>query len=234
MRKRTLKKSLVGLGLIAMTFTNSANAYASETATGSALTIGDFPTIEIDKTTEMKTASGSALAFNEKEYIDMEPIIKVCSVTGTVEPVTMMDITISLNGPSFRINENREFEGNTTTIISNSNFPIDVYLACISGITGNEPVIVTDETFTEREWNNLSENDSMSYIALRINGENLESIYNNFEMDKSRMIKVGRLKSAYKKPQRIRLEPSASHGKKFSNEDEITLQYDLILEFRIP
>lgn len=154
------------------------------------------------------------------------------TVTGTVHPVTTMDINIPLNGIIFTIDEDRNFHGNVTEIKSNCIFPLDVVLMNITGKTDDDPEIVLDDTYTDKQWNNLSRKETNSKIALSLNNMNLTSIYNNGTFDDTKSIKVGELPSAYDTEQAINLTPSAKYGKNFGNKAEKAIQYDLVVEFR--
>ena len=48
------------------------------------------------------------------------------------------------------------------------------------------------------------------------------------------MIKLGNIESAFDSEQTFELVPSAVYGKNFGNSDEMNLEYDLVVEFRIP
>lgn len=154
------------------------------------------------------------------------------TVTGTVHPVTTMDISIPLNGITFTIDEDRNFHGNVAEIKSNCIFPLDVVLMNITGKTADEPEIVLDDTYTDKQWNNLSRKETNSKIALSLNDMNLTNIYNNGTFDDTKSIKVGELPSAYDTEQVINLTPSAKYGKNFGNKAEKAIQYDLVVEFR--
>lgn len=156
------------------------------------------------------------------------------TITGTIQSVTTLDITIPLDGISFVIDEDRNFIANTTEIENNSAFPVEIYLASISGQDGTEPEIVEDDKYTEAEWNNLSKIDTLQYLALSINNENLKGIYNNTSLDTDKMIKLGAMKSGFSTEQTFELVPSAFYGKNFGNTSELVIVYDLIVEFRIP
>lgn len=175
---------------------------------------------------------GSGGSDTETDVI--EPKEESMTITGTVQPITTMDITLELDGISFNIDSDRNFTGQSGTIINSSSFPIDVYLMNIVGKTGSEPTIVANDKFTEKEWNNLSVRDTLSYMAISINDQNLSQIYNNNELDSSKMLKLGNLKSAYTGDTSLELVPSALYGKNFGNAEEMSVLYDLVIEFIIP
>lgn len=175
---------------------------------------------------------GSGGSSDETDIID--PKEESMTITGTVQPITTMDITLELDGISFAIDSDRNFTGQSGRIINSSSFPIDVYLMNIEGKTGIEPAIVENDKYTEKEWNNLSVRDTLSYMAISINELNLSQIYNNTEFDSSKMLKLGNLKSAYEADTSLELVPSALYGKNFGNVDELSVLYDLVIEFIIP
>ena len=154
------------------------------------------------------------------------------TVSGTIAPISTMDVTISLNGLSFMINEEREFIAQETEIINNCAYPIVVYALNIEK-TANEPDIVAENKYTDYEWNNLSRRETESNLALKVNDTELYTIFNNSALDKTKAIYFGDIKSAYVAPQKLVLVPSAQYGKNFSNED-ITYNYSMVFEFRIP
>ena len=154
-------------------------------------------------------------------------------VTGKVSPVTTIDISIPLNSLSFRIDEERNITAQTTQIINNSQYPLDMYILNVEPID-DAPAIIPKNTYTEREWNNLSVLDTLRFIAISINDFELHSVFNNTELNHDSAVLVGRLKSGFAGPQTLDLTPDATYGKSFFNTTEKVLQYKVIFEVAIP
>ena len=173
-------------------------------------------------------------AGSNRVYIEVSPEnFHGVSMTGDVSPVTTIDVTLPLNGLSFAIDENRNFSAQTSVIQNNCNCPIDVYLLDISK-NSNEPDVVAENTYTEKEWNNLSKADTLSKIALKVNDQELFTIFNNSERDGDLALKVGSIKSGFTSTEELELTPGAQYGKNFGNKELIKFQYDLVFEFRVP
>lgn len=173
-------------------------------------------------------------AGSNRVYIEVSPEnFHGVSMTGGVSPITTIDVTLPLNGLSFAIDENRNFSAQTSVIQNNCNCPIDVYLLDISK-SSNEPDVVAENTYTEKEWNNLSKADTLSKIALKVNDQELFTIFNNSERDGDLALKVGSIKSGFSSTEELELTPGAQYGKNFGNKELIKFQYDLVFEFRVP
>lgn len=155
------------------------------------------------------------------------------TLTGTVSAINTLDITIPITGLSFVIDENRDFIGQTSIIKNNQSFPLEVYILDINKNT-TEPDVVAENTFSEYEWNNLSMEQTLSNIALKINGIELYPVYGNTAKDENLAIKLGQLKSGYDTEQTLELVPGAQYGKNFGHSEIINLQYNIVFEFRIP
>lgn len=154
------------------------------------------------------------------------------TMNGYVIPVTTLDITLPINGLYFNIDEDRNFSAPTSLIKNNSNCPIDVYVIDVSK-TSSEPDIIPQNTYTEKEWNNLSRNETLLNMGIKLNGKELYSVFNNTNKDKEKALKIGSIKSGFEHTEELELRLDAQFGKSFGTELK-NFQYNLVLEFRVP
>lgn len=154
------------------------------------------------------------------------------AMTGSVSPITTLDITLPLNGLYFAIDEDRNFQAQTSAIRNDSNCPIDVYVLNISK-TSSEPDIVPKDTYTEKEWNNLSKKETLSNIGIVINNKELYSVFNNINQDHEKALKIGSIKSGFDHTEELVIKLDAQYGKNFGKE-QLNFQYNLVFEFRVP
>lgn len=154
------------------------------------------------------------------------------AMTGSVSPITTLDITLPLNGLYFAIDEDRNFQAMTSTIKNNSNCPIDVYVLNISK-RSSEPDIVPKDTYTDKEWNNLNKKETLSNIGISINDKELYSVFNNINQNRELALKLGSIKSGFQHTEELELVIDAKYGKNFGKE-QLNFQYDLVFEFKVP
>ncbi len=156
-------------------------------------------------------------------------------VTGYVTPISEMDVTISLDGFKFHIDENRDLIPTISNLENNSQFPLDVKALNIVGNIGTEPSVIAADTYTQYEWDNMNKRNTLANMALYLNGQELFEIFQNTSLDNSKAIKIGRLDSGFSGTTTMEVTPGAQYGKNFGNREEmLTFVYDLVLEFEVP
>ena len=155
-------------------------------------------------------------------------------ISGTVSPVTTLDITIPLQVIELNIGEDRTMEFADKEIINNSHFPIDVYILNVEGEDGTEPEFVPEDTYTEYEWNNLSKSETLSSISVSMNDNDLSEVFENTGLDSALAIKIGAIKSGLSDVHKIDITTEAQYGKNFGIVEDLSFNYTVVMEFRIP
>ena len=108
-----------------------------------------------------------------------------------LNPITDLDIVIPVNNMSFNIDGEKNFSSDKVKIVNNSPCDVDIFVKNING-ENNTVSIVPENTYTDEEWKNLTDFDS---IAFMINNTDLAVVYNNSENDENKFINLGKLKS---------------------------------------
>lgn len=164
-------------------------------------------------------------------------------VVGTVEPVTMIDVTLPINGLQFTINADRTITWVDAEITSNSPAPLTISMlqAKVATLTteeqstynvGGAPSLVADDAF--EDWNNLTKAQSKANIAISVNGSNISTATSDAP------VSLGDVESAYGEaadgsfeanPQTLALTGSALYGKAWDNTANMQYKYDTIIEF---
>lgn len=144
-------------------------------------------------------------------------------------------MTIPLDGFRFHIDENRDLIPTISDLENDSQFPLDVNALNIDGSTGTEPSVIAADTYTQYEWDNMNKADTLSKMALYLNGSELFNIFQNDSLDSNKAINIGRLESGFSGTSTLEVTPDAQYGKNFGNRtDMLTFVYDLVLEFAVP
>lgn len=164
-------------------------------------------------------------------------------VIGIVEPVTMIDVTLPINGLQFTINADRTISWVNGEITSNSPAPLDVTLISageavledaevgVYNVDG-APTLVADDAFDD--WNNLTKAQTKANIAISVNGGNISEASADSPVD------LGDIASAYGEdadgnfeanPQTLDVEGSALYGKAWDNSENLQFKYDTVIEF---
>lgn len=197
-------------------------------------------TVSSETITTVKTSNSYVMGINWSVYynrvvtfIDPAAFQEGLTMTGIVSPITTIDISIPLDSLSFTIDENRNLTAETTQIINNSQYPLDMYILSIESIN-DAPSIIAKDTYTEKEWNNLSAIDTLKYISISVNDNELYEVFNNTERNHDLAILIGRLKSGFAGAETLDLVPSAQYGKSFFNTEDLVVQYKVVFEVVIP
>lgn len=105
-------------------------------------------------------------------------------VVGTVKPITMIDVTLPLDGLQFTINADRTITWTEAQITSNSAAPLTVAMieAGVAVLSpeeegtynvGGAPALAADDAYSD--WDNLSRAETKAKIAISVNGENIST-----------------------------------------------------------
>lgn len=102
------------------------------------------------------------------------------TITGTISPITSMDVTVPIGGINFAIDTEGNIQSQGIVIASDTAVPLNINVLSVQALdAGDEteglaatttaaPSIVTADTYTADEWNNLSKADTAAYIALSL------------------------------------------------------------------
>ncbi len=168
-------------------------------------------------------------------------------ILGTVEPITMIDVTIPVDGLQFVIKADRTIEWTNATITNNGAAPLNVSMISAGEATLDDeetaagynatgcPELVADDKFSD--WNNLGKADTKGNIAISVNEQNISGV-------ETTPVELGSLKSAFgvnadtgayeSNPQTLDLTGSALYGKAWDNTADLLFKYDTVLEFAMP
>lgn len=164
-------------------------------------------------------------------------------VVGTVKPITMIDVTLPLDGLQFTINADRTITWTEAQITSNSPAPLNISMidASVAVLSpeeegtynvGGAPELAADDAYTD--WDNLSRAETKAKIAISVNEQNISTA------DSSSPVDLGEIASAYGEdgegnfqanPQTLALEGSALYGKAWDNSEDALYKYDTVIEF---
>lgn len=102
------------------------------------------------------------------------------SLTGTVSPITSMDVTVPIGGINFAIDTNGDISAQGAVISSDTAAPLDINVLSVSALGANDttnglaattnqaPGLVPASTYTAEGWNNLTKAQTTSQIALAL------------------------------------------------------------------
>ena len=164
-------------------------------------------------------------------------------VVGTVKPITMIDVTLPVNGMQFTINADRTITWVDAQITSNSPAPLEITMID-AGVAvlepdeegtynvGGAPELAADDAYAD--WDNLTRAETKAKIAISVNGNNISTA------DSASPVALGDVASAYGEdefgafqadPQTLDLEGSALYGKAWDNSEDMLYKYDTVIEF---
>lgn len=139
------------------------------------------------------TASSTIAAFADDVTVTGGAGTGQSTVTGTVSPITTMDITVPIGGINFAIDTNGDITSQGVVISSNTAVPLKISVLSatalnagditdgLSATTNDAPALVPVSTYTNKEWNNLSKADTTSQIALALKQVDVTSDGNTYE-----------------------------------------------------
>lgn len=102
------------------------------------------------------------------------------TMNGTVSTITSIDVTVPIGGINFIIDEDGILQAQGIVIESNTAVPLSVNMVSVSPLgagdetdgleatTHNAPALVTANTYTADEWNNLTKDETEAQIAISL------------------------------------------------------------------
>ena len=153
-------------------------------------------------------------------------------VSGEISPVTTLDVSIPVSGGSFYIDEKRNVSSRPISVQNNSNAPVSVYLIDTEK-SSTEPDLIPIDTYTDTEWANLSEEDTLNYLGMAINGKDIAGTYGNSAKDDAKKIYMCDIGSGYTYADIQNLPIDVKFGKMFTNSEILNMTYNLTFEFTI-
>lgn len=153
-------------------------------------------------------------------------------VSGEISPVTTLDVSIPVSGGSFYIDEKRNVSSRPLSVQNNSNAPVSVYLIDTEK-NSTEPDLIPIDTYTDTEWANLSEEDTLNYLGMAINGKDIAGTFGNIAKESSKKIYICDLGSGYTYTDIQNLPINVKFGKMFTNSEILNMTYNLTFEFTI-
>lgn len=102
------------------------------------------------------------------------------SLTGTVSPITSLDVTVPIGGINFAIDTNGDISAQGAVISSDTAVPLTINVISVTALGANDttnglaattnqaPTLVPASTYTEDGWNNLTKAQTTSQIALAL------------------------------------------------------------------
>ena len=143
-------------------------------------------------------------------------------IYGLVESLQMIDVTIPVT-MTFVIDTERLFHAEDAQMVSNCPAPLDITILSYNK-SSNAPDIVSPDTYTDDEWNNLGTNATRENLGLMIN--ELDLTVENLEF--------AHIASAFVEEQTYDLSLSAKYGKAWNNTEDIIFTYNIVFEFAMP
>lgn len=164
-------------------------------------------------------------------------------IYGKVEPISMIDVTLPVNGLRFVIKADRTIEWTNDSITSRCPAPLDINMINAGEATlkdtevgqynvGGAPALSTDDTYSD--WDNLTRAQTKAKIAISVNEKNISTATADTP------VALGQIASAFgvddtgayqANPQTLALEGSALYGKAWDNTADLLFKYDTIIEF---
>lgn len=164
-------------------------------------------------------------------------------IYGLVEPISMIDVTLPVNGLRFTIKADRTITWTNDSITSRCPAPLDSRMINSGEATlqadevdtynvGGAPALSADDTYTD--WNNLTRAQIKAKIAISVNAQNISTA------STENPVVLGAIASAFDvdadgnyeaNPQALALEGSALYGKAWDNTADLQFKYDTVIEF---
>lgn len=102
------------------------------------------------------------------------------TITGTISPITSMDVTVPIGGINFAIDTEGNIQSQGIVIASDTAVPLNINVLSVEALgAGDEteglaatttaaPTLVKADTYTAEEWNNLTKAETAASIALSL------------------------------------------------------------------
>ena len=181
------------------------------------------------------------------------------TITGTISPITSMDVTVPIGGINFAIDTEGNIQSQGIVIASDTAVPLNINVLSVEALgAGDEteglaatttaaPSLVKADTYTVEEWNNLTKAETAASIALSLKQVDATALTEATtdagkvttpvqlgDIDSSSAL--AHLESGYGETAYcgVNLETDTqytNYGKAWINADEITFRYLTTLEF---
>lgn len=180
--------------------------------------VGNTDSIDTAGQEELNNASDNPSDYGFlTEISNNPPNTSSIELIGLVEPITTLNVVVPLT-INFTIDTDRRFIASDVKIVSNCPAPLRVSINNVEK-GSNAPDLVSENNFTEKEWNNLSKQQASNHIALSLNGKSLAAIGGE----------VGTLKSGFREPVELNLKLTGKYGKAWNNTSNFDFNYSLVL-----
>ena len=127
----------------------------------------------LKKAISLALAAVTALSLSTTAFAADPSSSNNVDVDGTIASVTALDLVVPVS-TTFTIDSNRNFSSADLTIKNNSPVPVTVTAQKMTSDAAS-PDVVSQNKFTDVEWNNLDMNQTQSNIALGIKVSNEKS-----------------------------------------------------------
>lgn len=164
-------------------------------------------------------------------------------IYGTVEPISMIDVTLPVDGLRFTIKADRTIAWQDAEITSRCPAPLSISMINSGEATltedevgqyniGGAPALAADNKYDD--WDNLTRAQTKADIAISVNEQNISTATADTPVD------LGDIASAFgvddtgayqANPQTLAIKGSALYGKAWDNTADLLFKYDTVIEF---